>query len=76
MADVYTVNPKGEKTVHVRATKNEKNRFTVVLTIAAGIHFFFLFFFNFNFLFLSTFSSFSIFYGLTIYLTFNFITLL
>ena len=42
MAGVYTVNPKGEKTVHVRATGNEKNRFTVVLTIAAGIVRFFL----------------------------------
>jgi hypothetical protein len=42
MAGVYTVNQKGEKTVHVRATGNEKNRFTVVLTIAAGIVRFFL----------------------------------
>src|SRR5688572_33405204 len=32
MAGVYTVNPKGEKTVHVRATENEKNRFTIILT--------------------------------------------
>ena len=54
MAGVYTVNQKGEKTVHVRTTGNEKNRFTVVLTIAAGIVCFFLFFLflsNFNFLF-------------------------
>jgi len=36
MAGVYTINPKGEKTVHIRATGNEKNRFTVVLTCAAG----------------------------------------
>ena len=36
MAGALTVNPKGEKTVHVRATGNEKNRFTVVLTCAAG----------------------------------------
>src|SRR2546423_4638944 len=55
MAGVYTVNVKGEKTVHVRATGNEKNRFTVVLTVAAGFVcffssfflFFFLLFFNF-----------------------------
>jgi len=45
MAGVYTVNPKGEKTVHVRATGNEKNRFTVVLTCAAGIVLFFSAFF-------------------------------
>jgi transposase-like protein len=44
MAGVYTINPKGEKTVHIRATGNEKNRFTVVLTCAAG-NVFFLFFF-------------------------------
>jgi len=37
MAGVYTINPKGEKTVHIRATGNEKNRFTVVLTCAAGV---------------------------------------
>jgi transposase-like protein len=43
MAGVYTVNPKGERTVHIRATGNEKNRFTVVLTIAAGIVRFFFF---------------------------------
>jgi hypothetical protein len=36
MAGNITVNPKGEKTVHIRATGNEKNRFTVVLTCAAG----------------------------------------
>ena len=55
MAGVYTVNQKGKKTVHVRITKNEKNWFTVILTIAAGIVCFFLFFLflsNFNFLFL------------------------
>ena len=43
MAGVYTINPKGEKTVHIRATGNEKNRFTVVLTCAAGIVLFFSF---------------------------------
>ncbi|GET59918.1 pogo transposable element with KRAB domain [Rhizophagus irregularis DAOM 181602=DAOM 197198] len=32
----FTINPKGEKTVHIHATGNEKNRFTVVLTCAAG----------------------------------------
>jgi hypothetical protein len=37
MAGVSTINPKGEKTVHIRATGNEKNRFTVVLTCAAGM---------------------------------------
>ena len=37
MAGNFTINPKGEKTVHIRATGNEKNRFTVVLTCAAGI---------------------------------------
>jgi transposase-like protein len=36
MAGNITINPKGEKTVHVRGTGNEKNRFTVVLTCAAG----------------------------------------
>ncbi len=36
MAENFTVNPKGEKTVHIRETDNEKNRFTVVLTCAAG----------------------------------------
>jgi hypothetical protein len=52
MAGVYTINPKGEKTVHIRATGNEKNRFTVVLTCAAGIVLFFSFllFFSFRFL--------------------------
>ena len=36
MASNFTVNQKGEKTVHIRGTGNEKNRFTVVLTCAAG----------------------------------------
>jgi hypothetical protein len=36
MAGNFTVNPKGEKTIHIRGTGNEKNRFTVVLTCAAG----------------------------------------
>ncbi|CAG8838866.1 32463_t:CDS:2, partial [Gigaspora margarita] len=36
MAGNITVNPKGEKTVHIRSTGNEKNRFTVVLICAAG----------------------------------------
>ena len=39
MAGNFTINPKGEKTVHIRATGNEKNQFTVVLTCAAGISF-------------------------------------
>ena len=33
MAGNFTINPKGEKTVHIRATGNEKNRFTVVLQV-------------------------------------------
>ena len=32
----FTIDQKGEKTVHIRATSNEKNQFTVVLTCAAG----------------------------------------
>src|SRR5256884_1031817 len=44
MAGIYTINPKGEKTVHIRATGNEKNQFTVVLTCAAGKHFLRFFF--------------------------------
>ncbi|CAG8653072.1 5911_t:CDS:2, partial [Paraglomus occultum] len=36
MAGNFTVNPKGEKTVHIRGTGNEKSRFTVVLTCAAA----------------------------------------
>ncbi|PKB99106.1 hypothetical protein RhiirA5_430277 [Rhizophagus irregularis] len=31
----FTINPKGEKTVHIRAMGNEKNWFTIVLTCAA-----------------------------------------
>jgi len=42
MAGVYTINSKGEKTVHIRATENEKIRFMVVLICAAGIVPFFL----------------------------------
>ena len=45
MAGNFTINPKGEKTVHICATGNEKNRFTVVLTCAAGQQVFPLFFF-------------------------------
>jgi len=44
MAGNFTINPKGEKTVHIRATGNEKNQFTVVLTCAAGKHFLRFFF--------------------------------
>ena len=36
MAGNFTVNEKGEKTIYIRSTGNEKNRFTVVLTCAAG----------------------------------------
>ncbi|GBB96818.1 hypothetical protein RclHR1_02840015 [Rhizophagus clarus] len=35
MAGNFTINQKGEKTVHIRGTGNENNRFTVVLTCAA-----------------------------------------
>ena len=41
MAGNFTINEIGDKTVHIRGTSNEKNRFTVVLTCAAGtFHFF------------------------------------
>ena len=36
MAGNFTVNQTGEKTIHIRGTGNDKNRFTVVLTCAAG----------------------------------------
>ena len=36
MAENFTIDQIGEKTVHIRSTENEKNRFTVVLTCAAG----------------------------------------
>ena len=36
MAGNFTIDQKGEKTIHIRSTGNEKNRFTVVLTCAAG----------------------------------------
>jgi len=36
MAGNFTVNQKGEKTVQIRSTGNEKTRFTVVLTCTAG----------------------------------------
>ena len=36
MAGTLTINPKGEKTVHIRVMGNNKNRFTVILTYAAG----------------------------------------
>ena len=56
MAGVYMINPKGEKTVHIRVTGNEKNRFTVVLTCTAGIILFsfsaFLFFPSLHLIFL------------------------
>jgi len=39
MAGNFTIGQKGEKTIHIRATGNEKNRFTVVLTCAAGKNF-------------------------------------
>jgi len=42
MAGNFTINVIGDKTVHVRGTGNEKNRFTVVLTCEAGKFFFFI----------------------------------
>lgn len=36
MAGNFTVDQTGEKTIHIRETGNDKNRFTVVLTCAAG----------------------------------------
>ncbi|CAG8706548.1 21812_t:CDS:2 [Gigaspora rosea] len=36
MAGGLTMNPKGAKTVHIRTTGNDKNRFTVVLTCLAN----------------------------------------
>ena len=39
MAGNFTINPKGEKTVHIRAMGNEKNQFTIILTCAVGIPF-------------------------------------
>ena len=46
MAGNFTINQKGDKTIHIRSTGNEKNRFTVVLTCAAGIIFILFFFVN------------------------------
>ena len=44
MAGNMTVNNKGDKTVHIRTTGNDKNHFIVVLTCSAGINkFIFLF---------------------------------
>ncbi|CAG8832920.1 7784_t:CDS:2, partial [Gigaspora margarita] len=37
MVGNFTINPKGKKTVHIRTMGNNKNRFTVVLTCAAGM---------------------------------------
>jgi hypothetical protein len=36
MAGNFTINTKGKKTIHIRGTGNENNRFTVILTCAAG----------------------------------------
>ena len=36
MTGNLTINNKGDKTVHIRTTGNDKNRFTVVLTCSAG----------------------------------------
>ena len=50
MAGNFTVNLKGEKTVHIRAIGNDKNRFTVVLTCAAGM-FLFIYIFSSSIMF-------------------------
>lgn len=36
IAGNFTIHTKGEKTIHIRETGNEKNWFTVILTCAAG----------------------------------------
>jgi hypothetical protein len=46
MAGNFSIHPKGEKTVHIRGTGNENNRFTVVLTCAAGKNLYNLVIFN------------------------------
>jgi Tc5 transposase DNA-binding domain len=45
MAGNMTVNNKGDKTVHIRTTGNDKNHFTVVLTCSAGKKFLFSLFY-------------------------------
>ena len=40
MAGNFTIDHIGEKTIHIRGTGNEKNRFTVVLTCIAGKNYF------------------------------------
>jgi len=45
MAGNMTINNKGDKTVHIRTTGNDKNHFTVVLTCSAGKKFFYFLFF-------------------------------
>jgi len=39
MTENFTISQKGEKTIHIYVTGNKKNRFTVVLTCAAGKNF-------------------------------------
>ena len=39
IAGNMTINNKGDNTVHIRTTGNDKNRFTVVLTCSAGKNF-------------------------------------
>ena len=36
MAGNFSIGQKGEKTIHIRMTGNEKTHFTVVLTCTAG----------------------------------------
>ena len=40
MVGNFTIDQIGEKTIHIHRTGNEKNRFTVVLTYAAGRYIF------------------------------------
>src|SRR3954451_7644080 len=48
MAGNMTINHKGDKTVHIYTTGNDKNRFTVVLTCSAGKNIFNFYFLVFN----------------------------
>jgi hypothetical protein len=45
MAGNFTIDSTGEKMIHIRGTGNEKNRFTVILTVATGKNSFQFFFY-------------------------------
>ena len=47
IAGNFTINSKSKKTVHICATDNEKNQFTVILTCVAGKDFLKITFFHF-----------------------------